>query len=155
MNLFIPILQYNQLIFHYIARDKINPPRADKTTTNQGGSFQYTRRPNAMTAREKSAAFRIALVNTGLYSAASRIPTTAAFTPAKAPCTFGCFLSSQPEHNKWNRNNGQKSRYNNTSGCKLRIRSIHFCKNCCICCSRHGNQQNTNLQQLSGKPDDF
>src|SRR2546430_306031 len=73
------------------------PPRPVTTTTIQGGSFHTISSPNAHNARTKSAGRRIALVHTGLYSAASRIPTTAALTPRRAAWAAGR-VRSTPHH---------------------------------------------------------
>lgn len=61
------------------------PPAAPATTTNQGGSFQKTSITNRMIAKAKSSGARMAVVHRGSYQAASRMPTTAALIPVKAP----------------------------------------------------------------------
>src|SRR5690606_13702313 len=62
---------------------------AQLMTTSQGGSFQNVSASSAINARKKSCNECIALVHTGLYSAASSRPTTPALTPARAACTRG------------------------------------------------------------------
>src|SRR5512147_2016902 len=70
-------------------RPAISPPRAVKMTTNQGGNFQNIKRLKATSPRPKSAGAWIALVHTGLYSAVSSKPTTAALMPFKADWKTG------------------------------------------------------------------
>src|SRR6516162_995187 len=59
------------------------PPRiAPRITRTQGAIFQNCKPLNKITAREKLFGESIALVQIGWYSAASNMPTTAAFAPA-------------------------------------------------------------------------
>lgn len=53
-------------------------------TKTHGGSFQSASSLDATTANPKSARSLIALVQTGLYSVASKSPTTAALMPRNA-----------------------------------------------------------------------
>src|SRR5205823_2238000 len=62
---------------------------AARITTAHGGTRQTTSRPSAATASAKSADLAIALVQTGVYSAASRMPTTEALMPRIAAATAG------------------------------------------------------------------
>src|SRR5918995_540170 len=62
---------------------------AQNRTTNHGGAFQNASKPKAAIAILKSSAEATELVNTGLYNAASRRPTTAALTPRRAATNDG------------------------------------------------------------------
>ena len=58
-------------------------------TTANGGSFQTTSSTKPTAAMAKSCEPVTALVQTGLYSAAARMPTTAALVPRIAACAAG------------------------------------------------------------------
>ena len=61
------------------------PYKAPVTTTTHGGSFQCSSMINKIAATAKSSGARMVLVQIGSYRAASKIPTTAAFTPTSIP----------------------------------------------------------------------
>ena len=62
-------------------KERRYPTAAENITTIQGGHFQTVNNPKAAKARQKSNGLLIAFIHTGLYNAASKIPTTAALIP--------------------------------------------------------------------------
>src|SRR5205823_12942965 len=86
------------------------PPAAVTRTTIHGGIFHTLSIANAASASAASVGLKIEVVMTGVYSAASRTPTTAAFTPRSVACTAGRERSTPhvPRATNASRNDGRK-----------------------------------------------
>src|ERR1700688_812689 len=74
------------LFLDFYARSKRKPATPDERTSSHGDHFQNCSKPNAARAMINATDESTAAVHTGLYRAASKIPTTAAFAPRSAAC---------------------------------------------------------------------